>query len=662
MTDTQRDDSVLTFKANAKAPLWIIFGGVALFLLMTGILPGAAGAPWTLAIAFLLLGIFKQSSAYVVLHSDYIETKLAPAAGWHKILYLEIIHIDEEDKLIDLYYRKSNAPESEAPTRVKIRLNEVTEEEQARLLAALHDRLPASVFAEEIPSNTANASIVPSSDQATTAEAAPDEATPTPQKKTVTATALREEVAKQSQRRTLLICGGIVAFVVVVVLGAIGHSWYVDKETARILETGKNLVAEGKIQEAASVFAERPGLSSSEEEAYAFDRAFAEALVARGEELRAQGKNDEALSVYEEISRRFGNNSTGQQAVSTALIGKATILESQGKLEEAMSAYGALAQKGRAAPSADLARKLVDMGFDLNKKNKPDEALAIFDNVIEKLGGAYSTWSHSEESQAVSAQIARAYYYKGMILNAKDNHKEAVSVYTKFAQLYGANDSRETKQWAAKAVKDILYGRQPSMPEIYYGQHPDITKTDAFIDKIAQSGDKDAIETAMATAFLIKMDGLVKKGKTREVVDIYEAVDYEWNSGLNYVIRHEKKLLKDKEDDDYDEQRKAIFVEADRYLKQGHAGFRAAATVLLSYMKTKIENGPDDAFSTMVGRAMSGSPYAGLSEHEMRRSFERITEFDNAMKKIYGDETDPEIKALLKKLDSSNEASKEEAQ
>ncbi|MDR1229571.1 MAG: hypothetical protein LBK55_11290 [Azoarcus sp.] len=104
-------------------------------------------APWIIAIMMLVLGIWKRTSPYVTLYSDYFETKLAPAAGWHTVLYAEISRIEENGNNINIYYKKLNAAEGAAPKRIKLRLGELRETERSRFIDAFHARAPATVFA-----------------------------------------------------------------------------------------------------------------------------------------------------------------------------------------------------------------------------------------------------------------------------------------------------------------------------------------------------------------------------------------------------------------------------------------------------------------------------------------------------------------------------------
>ena len=118
MSETSEDS--LSFRADRWAGAWIVTG-VLMFVFLLVVLPEVNG-PFAIAVTFLVLGIWKYSSYYVRLNSDYFETKLAPAAGWHNVLYSEVVSVELEPDIMMIYFRRHDAPQDSEPKRIKLRL------------------------------------------------------------------------------------------------------------------------------------------------------------------------------------------------------------------------------------------------------------------------------------------------------------------------------------------------------------------------------------------------------------------------------------------------------------------------------------------------------------------------------------------------------------
>ncbi|MDR1461877.1 MAG: hypothetical protein LBI68_01885 [Azoarcus sp.] len=142
MADTQKQDDVLKFHANKWSPLMIALGLGVILALVSDVLPGTGGM-WTITIVFVTLGFWKQFSAYITLDADCFEIKLAPAAGWHTVLYTEVTQVEKNGNVLNIYYAKHNTATNTKQLRIKLRLGELDETEQARFIDAFRARLPA---------------------------------------------------------------------------------------------------------------------------------------------------------------------------------------------------------------------------------------------------------------------------------------------------------------------------------------------------------------------------------------------------------------------------------------------------------------------------------------------------------------------------------------
>ncbi|MFM0285860.1 hypothetical protein [Paraburkholderia megapolitana] len=153
MNDSGRMPDILEVRATRGASSTIVLGGVLLlvsiFLVITlDDLYGLAGLGGlgTSAAVMIVVGIWRLKSARVTFRHDHFETKVAPAVGWHSVLYSEVTQVEQKGKLLTLYYRKHNVVGTARPTRVKIGLNEMQDDERDGCIAAFRARLPARVF------------------------------------------------------------------------------------------------------------------------------------------------------------------------------------------------------------------------------------------------------------------------------------------------------------------------------------------------------------------------------------------------------------------------------------------------------------------------------------------------------------------------------------
>ncbi|MDR0779121.1 MAG: hypothetical protein LBF16_00275, partial [Pseudomonadales bacterium] len=104
---------------------------VLVFFLVLGIANQPLGMLLGLGIFFIIIGIWRRKHPLVIFRQDYFETKIAPAAGHHKVLYSEVVKAEITPKqLLNLYYQPHNASADAAPKRIKINLKVLKEPER----------------------------------------------------------------------------------------------------------------------------------------------------------------------------------------------------------------------------------------------------------------------------------------------------------------------------------------------------------------------------------------------------------------------------------------------------------------------------------------------------------------------------------------------------
>jgi hypothetical protein len=129
-----------SFRGDQWGPLLIVFGGAG--VLATFFLPVTTGGLIAVSVAMVALGIWKLCSAYVTLRADCFETKLAPAAGWHTVLYSEVTSVERDGNILNIHYRKHGSHDGAKPVHIKLRLGEMGKTEREHFVEAFFARLP----------------------------------------------------------------------------------------------------------------------------------------------------------------------------------------------------------------------------------------------------------------------------------------------------------------------------------------------------------------------------------------------------------------------------------------------------------------------------------------------------------------------------------------
>ena len=142
----------------------------------------------------------------------------------------------------------------------------------------------------------------------------------------------------------------------------------------------------------------------------------ARALVNKGVRLGRLDRSDEALKVYDEVTRRFGDSD------SSEII-------------------------------AQVARALVNKGVTLGRLNRSDEEIEVYDEVVKRFGDT--------NSSEITEQVAKALFYKGITLGRLNRSDEALKVYDEVARRFGDSNSSEIIERVAKALvnKGVTLGR-----------------------------------------------------------------------------------------------------------------------------------------------------------------------------------------------------------
>jgi hypothetical protein len=179
-------------------------------------------------------------------------------------------------------------------------------------------------------------------------------------------------------------------------------------------------------------------------------------------------------------------------------------------------------------------------------------------------------------------------------------------------------------------------------------------ETSIFIDKLAQTGNSIIVSSAIITAFLYRAEMLIQKGKTKEAIAIYDTMKNHPTgfTELHEVIVRKMNLMREKDknivEGYFSKDHEHFLIEADRFLKKGKSGFKGAFANISLYLENKLS---DDSSRDMINNMLGIDPYrSSYRESGMRDA----REFSRAIKNLFANDDDPEIKKMFEETDSTD--------
>lgn len=276
-------------------------------------------------------------------------------------------------------------------------------------------------------------------------------------------------------------------------------------------------------------------------------RQAAAAMVGQAATLAGQGRPEEALAAYEQVTARFGDDPAPalRALAAEALLRKGITLGKLNRTAEAAAAYGQAATRlaGDPAPACRelLAAALVNQAVMLNRLDRPEEALPG----AEQAAGIYDDLAHAGSPAAAAGldsarrllarlrnRMARALLDRGTALADQGCPAEAVAVYEELVSRFAAGPAPELQELLAVALARAgmllteLGHPADALPAVeqaadLYGclaeADPGVftAKLDAARQLLAQ------VKQDTAAALLDRAVGLAERGQAAEAVAAY---------------------------------------------------------------------------------------------------------------------------------------------
>ena len=178
--------------------------------------------------------------------------------------------------------------------------------------------------------------------------------------------------------------------------------------------------------------------------------AVAGILVNKGIVLVTAQRNEEALAVWDEIERRFGNGDEPEilKQVASALVSKGTTLVHMNRAEDAVGVWSDVVRRfGEADASLyheEIATAVLNSVVVLGSLNRPVEALEVCDEALRRFRSSGETYS-------VEA-VAQTLVNKGSLLVGLDRTEEGFAAWDEVVRRFEASDVPPLRDAAESAL------------------------------------------------------------------------------------------------------------------------------------------------------------------------------------------------------------------
>ena len=244
-------------------------------------------------------------------------------------------------------------------------------------------------------------------------------------------------------------------------------------------------------------------------------QAFAQMLVLMGLTLaELDGRSDEALAVFDEVVKRFGELAEPgvREQVAKALFNKGVMLDKQNHTEKALEAYDELVRRfGDATEPTvreQVAAGLRNKGVILGQDKQTEKALEAFDELVRRFGDA--------TEPTVREQVAAGLRNKGVILGQDKQTEKALEAYDELVRRFGDATEPTVREQVAAGLrnKGVILDEDKQTEKAL----------EAFDELVRRFGDatEQGVREQVAAGLRNKGVRLGKEGQTEKAVEVYD--------------------------------------------------------------------------------------------------------------------------------------------
>ncbi len=203
---------------------------------------------------------------------------------------------------------------------------------------------------------------------------------------------------------------------------------------------------------------------------------------------------------------------TALDEVATALVYQGFVLDRLNRLEEAIIVFDNLIMRfsssSKPALQEPIASALFGKGFVLDKLNRSEEAIIVFDNLIMR-------FSNGSEL-ALQRRVAAALGSKGIALDHLNRLEEVIAVYDNLINRFSSSSDLTLQ----KQVLSALFGKGIASGKLHRSEEA-ITVFENLIKRFGNNTE-DAFKELVANAFLGKAIALTDLVRLEEAIAVYD--------------------------------------------------------------------------------------------------------------------------------------------
>jgi tetratricopeptide (TPR) repeat protein len=240
--------------------------------------------------------------------------------------------------------------------------------------------------------------------------------------------------------------------------------------------------------------------------------------LAEARRLRANGSQEEAVALYEEVIARSSVSSDPREfeKIAFAMMGKGYVLSQLGRSEASLDAYNSLIRRfgdsGDSRLRLRVAQSLIGQGSILTDLGRFDEARSIYEELITRFGSA--------PERHLGAQVAWALYGKGFDLEKMGRHEDAIEAFDELDARFGNSPESGLREpvSAALATKGWSLGQLGTPVE----EIAVLDRAERRLESTARWSPRR--DEDLARAFVLRGDALGKLGRHNEAIAQFEKV------------------------------------------------------------------------------------------------------------------------------------------
>jgi len=259
-----------------------------------------------------------------------------------------------------------------------------------------------------------------------------------------------------------------------------------------------------------------------------------EILFCKAETLYKLNNLQEAIAVYDEIEKRYGQSTEHgiQEAVVRAMLNKGVAVGKVKGPEAAIAIYDEVdkryGQSTEAGIQEQVAKAVFNKGVALGELKGPEAEIAIFDEIEKRYG--------QSTEPGIQDVVASAMLNKGLALGELKGPQAAIAIYDEIEKRYG----QSTEPGIQEAVASAMYNKGVALGELK-GPQAAIAIYDEIEKRYGQSTEP-GIQVTVANAMYIKGVALVELKGPEAAIAIFDEIEKRY--GQSTEPRIQEKVAK----------------------------------------------------------------------------------------------------------------------